>query len=63
MRYFFISFAHDGGFGSLSLQLEEFPSHQAIIKTILEEDKTAANITVLSLFEFKTKEDFDAFNS
>jgi hypothetical protein len=63
MRYFFISFAHDGGYGSLSLQLEEFPSHQAIIKTIQEEDKTASNITVLSLFEFETKEDFEAFNS
>jgi hypothetical protein len=68
MRYFFISYSHNLGFGSLTIQLEEFPNEQGIFKTLQEEapgDKDLPkieSITILSLFEFKTKEDFDSFN-
>jgi hypothetical protein len=62
MRYFFISYAHSLGFGSLTLQLDEFPNEVAIIKTITDEDPNIESITILTLFEFKTKEDFEAYN-
>jgi hypothetical protein len=70
MRYFFISYAHSAGFGSMSLQLEEFPNEAAVIKTLEDESdipepykQKLTSITILSLFEFRTKEDFDAFNN
>lgn len=63
MRYFFISFSHPAGYGRITLQIEEFPSEEAIIKTIQEENQEINGITVLSLFEFKSKEDFDSFNT
>ena len=62
MRYFFISFSHSQGYGRITLQLEDFPSEEAIIKTILEANPDLNEITILTLFEFKSKEDFDSFN-
>lgn len=63
MRYFFASFSHSSGFGDLTIILEEFPSKEGLIKSIEEHNPEAKEISILSLFEFKSKEDYDSFNS
>jgi hypothetical protein len=63
MRYFFISFHDDNGFHNLTCQCETFPSPEALIKDIQETDPYVTEITVISLFEFKNKEDYDSFNN
>jgi hypothetical protein len=65
MRYFFISFSHSNGlgFGNLDIQIEEFPSRDGIERSIREANPEMEDteITILSIFEFKSKEDFEAF--
>lgn len=59
MRYFFISYAHDKGFGTIELILDTFPNHDGVINSVKEQDQTIQNVTVLSVFEFENKEDFN----
>lgn len=47
----------------MTIVLEEFPSKEGIIESILEHNKEADEISVLSLFEFQNKEDYEAFIS
>ena len=65
MRYFFISFSHSNGLGfaNLDIQIEEFPSRDGIERSIREANPEMEDveITILSIFEFKNKEDFDSF--
>lgn len=63
MRYFFISYNHNLGFGNMTIQDETFPSEITVIKTLQKYDPLITQVTILSLFEFKTKEDFGAFNN
>lgn len=58
MRYFFISYAHDKGFGTMELQLDSFPNHEGVMKTIKDQDPSIESVTVISIFEFKTEADF-----
>jgi hypothetical protein len=62
MRYFYISFSHNAGFGAITLELETFPRHSELIQAIMAEDKGADQITILNIFEFKNQEDYDQFN-
>jgi hypothetical protein len=46
----------------MTIELEEFPSKEGITASIKEHSPAAEDITILSLFEFRTKEDYDNFN-
>lgn len=56
MRYFYISFAHSLGFGSMTLILEEYPNLSAIEQTAKEQDPNVEGITVLAITELSEKD-------
>jgi hypothetical protein len=62
MRYFYISFSHNAGFGAITLELETFPRHSELITSILSANNQVDEITILNIFEFKNKDDYDQFN-
>ena len=62
MRYFFISYSHDKGFGNMTLILEEFPSQNAVDRTVKEQYPNINSVAILYIYEFRNKEDFDRFN-
>jgi hypothetical protein len=62
-RYFLISFSHAEGFGYLTMESDKHPSEKWIYQSIEKAQPEAINPRISSIYEFKNKEDFDAFNS
>lgn len=60
MRYFLVSYAHPSGFGNLCIEGIEFPSQQFIREQVSRQMGTV-QIIVITVFEFKNKADYDAF--
>lgn len=50
-------------FGFLTITYLGFPSYNEIKNEIEKEHGKNGNITILNIFEFKNKKDFDSFNS
>lgn len=62
MRYFFVSYAHPIGYGNICLTGNMFPSQQFIREQISQQMDTQ-QIVVLSIFEFKDQQDYQAFQA
>lgn len=60
MRYFFVSYAHPTGYGNICLTGSRFPSQQFIRNQISLQMDTQ-QIVVLSIYEFKNQQDYEAF--
>lgn len=62
MRYFFVSYAHPEGFGNLCITGNMFPAQQYIRDQISQQMNTN-QIIVISIFEFRNREDYEAFQA
>ncbi len=62
MRYFLVSYAHPSGYGNICLVGSQFPSQQFIRHQISQQMNTE-QMVVLSIFEFKNQQDYDAFQA
>jgi hypothetical protein len=62
MRYFFVSYAHPEGFGNLCITGNRFPAQQYIRDQISQQMNTT-QIIVISVFEFRNREDYEAFQA
>lgn len=62
MRYFFVSYAHPEGFGNLCITGNRFPAQQYIRDQISQQMNTN-QIIVISVFEFRNREDYEAFQA
>ena len=65
-RYFMVSHFHSVGsgfgFGSYSFDCVGFPSRKHL-EFLIEESDEVDKATIQNIFEFKTKEDYDAWKS
>jgi hypothetical protein len=62
MRYFFVSYAHPEGFGNLCITGNQFPAQQYIREQVSQQMNTN-QIIVISIYEFRNREDYEAFQA
>ena len=63
MRYFLVSFCLSDKFsaGQICLVSEDFFSHEYLVEEIKKGYSAVQNVTITNIFEFRNKEDHDAF--
>ena len=64
MRYFLITFSlkYQLSIGSATLFSDKFPSQKYINSYIISLLEDKQEITIISVFEFKSKKDYDDYN-
>ena len=60
MRYFLVSYISAEGFGSIWFEHQQFPNYEWLCLKITE-GRSKGDVIIISIFEFKNKEDFDNF--